>query len=303
MSSSAATLGIDIGGTKAQAGILGGDGVFAARNAIATGVSFSPATLIEFVAVVRDAAPGVAVEAIGIGFPGLVEPGTGRVLSSVILPGWEGVPLSAIVRDHFRMPCGVANDVDNAARAEAHVRGPAETDLFFVSVGTGIGGAWWSQGSLRGGASGLAGEIGHTVVSDGPPCPCGRNGCVGALASGRAIEARLGLERGGLEEHMRAPTPADHAVIREAGAMLGRAIANLIHLLHPALVVIGGGIAVIPGFVEAAADTAESEVIADFRPRPRIERARAGYDAGALGGALLGRACIDHDGAPNGRRA
>ena len=85
--------------------------------------------------------------------------------------------------------------------------------------------------------------------------------------------------------------------------MLGRAIANLIHLLHPALVVIGGGIAGIPGFVEAAADTAESEVIADFRPRPRIERARAGYDAGALGGALLGRACIDLDGAANGDRA
>lgn len=299
MSVKTATLGIDLGGTKAAAGVLGRSGMFEARNVTATGSSFTPAMLIEFVAAVVDAEAGVAIDAIGIGFPGLVEPGTGRVLSSVIIPGWEGVELSAMVRDRFGVPCVVANDVDNAARAEAHVRGPSEADFFFVSAGTGIGGAWWSHGSVRGGASGLAGEIGHMVVSDSPRCACGRDGCVGALASGRAIEARLELAHGGLEQRMRAPAPADHAAVREAGAVLGRAIANLIHLIHPELVVIGGGVAGIPGYVEAAAGRAEAEVIAEFRPRPRIERARAGYDAGVLGSALVGRAGIGAV-APNG---
>ncbi len=284
------TLGVDLGGTKAAAGIVDGDGALELRDTTATGVSFTPAMLIDFIAAARDAAGG-SIETIGIGFPGLVEPATGRVLSSVIIPGWEGVELSAMVRDRFGVPCAVANDVDNAARGEAHVRGLSHDDLFFVSVGTGIGGAWWSRGSVRGGASGLAGEIGHTVVSDHPRCACGRHGCVGALASGRAIEARLGLERGGLEARMRAASPDDQAVVREAGSMLGRALANLIHLLHPALVVIGGGVARIPGYVEAAAASAEAEVMADFRPRLRIERSRAGCDAGVIGSALLGRSC------------
>ncbi len=296
------SIGVDLGGTKVVAAILGPDGALQARQAIATGASFTPAMLIEFVAAVRAAASEAAIGAIGIGFPGLVDRDSGRVLSSVILPSWQGTDLSESMSDRLGIPCVVANDVHNAARAEAHVRGASDTDLFFVSVGTGIGGAWFAERLVRGGASGLAGEIGHMVVSDRPRCACGRDGCVGALASGRAIEARLGLGPGGLADRMRDPRPVDDAAVREAGTMLGRALANLIHLIHPALVVIGGGVAEIPGYVESAAATAATEVIGEFSPRPRIERARAGYDAGVLGSALLGREMAGASGAAKGRR-
>ena len=300
--STGSTIGVDLGGTKVIAAILGPDGALTARHTVATGASFTPAMLIEFVAAVRATASMVAIEAIGIGFPGLVDSDSGRVLSSVILPTWKGADLGESMSDHLGIACVVANDVHNAARAEAHVRGASDPDLFFVSVGTGIGGAWFARRAVQGGASGLAGEIGHMVVSDHPRCACGRDGCVGALASGRAIESRLGLDPGALEDRMRDPSPGDVTVVREAGTLLGRALANLIHLIHPPLVVVGGGVAEIPGYVESAAATATAEVMDEFSPRPRIERARAGYDAGLLGSALLGRAMAGASGAAKGRR-
>lgn len=283
-----AAIGVDLGGTKAAAAILSGDGTLVGRRSVTTGTSFTPGMLIDLVRSVRDEAPAILVGSIGIGFPGLVEVNAGRVMSSVILPSWTGVELRAIVEQRLGLPCAVANDVHNAARAELHVRAPRGQDFFFVAVGTGIGGAWVMGGSVRTGVSGLAGEIGHTVVSDGPRCSCGRTGCVGMLASGRAIEARLGLAPGGLADRMRHPGPQDQAVLREAGRCLGRAIANLIHLVHPPLVVVGGGVSEIDAYFESAISTVETEVMAPFVPRPRIERAMAGYDAGVLGSALLG---------------
>ncbi len=283
-----AVLGIDIGGTKAGACVLGGDGSIGPVVRSPTGAGFGPEQLLELVdaSLRRVPAPG-RVGTVGLGFPGLVDAAAGTVRSSVILPHWRGAEPCRLVTERFGIPCVLDNDVHNSARAELRAR-PGVTDFLFVSVGTGIGGAIVMDGAIRPGVGGLAGEIGHTtVVRDGPVCDCGRRGCIGTLASGRALEQRLGLGAGTLAEAVRTASPATLEALNDAADLLGVAIANAVHLVNPGCVVLGGGLAEIERFVERVRAAVIRETFPEFSQGLVIEAARAGYDAGAVGAALL----------------
>jgi glucokinase len=280
-------LGIDVGGTKALATMRhdGGDRWTCVRP---TGDHTGPEALVELVAGIADEAAHVATpHAIGLGFPGLVEPSSGRVLGSVILQGWSGVALSSMVTDRTGLPCAVDNDVNNAARGEHGERcrrGRAE-DLLFVAVGTGIGGALVLDGRVWGGASGHAGEVGHMSAATGLRCTCGRTGCVATTASGRALERALGTDADGLATAMARPDADD--VVRRAAEDLATVVADAMSLLGLSLVVLGGGVSQHPTFVgsvqTAFAATAMPEVAAGCR----VEPAAAGYVAGAIGAVEL----------------
>ena len=183
-------LGLDLGGSKLLARGVDRRGRVCFRMRCATGRGLGPdAALGAIEGVVAQARAEVGrVEAIGLGFPGLVDHGRGVARSSVMLDGWRDEPLAARLEARFGVPCAVDNDVNAAALCELELRGGVARDMLFVAVGTGIGGALVLGGRLRRGAGGFAGEIGHVSIDPaGRACDCGRRGCVNRYASGREI--------------------------------------------------------------------------------------------------------------------
>jgi len=128
-------------------------------------------------------------DAIGVSFGGPVDAGTGMVRLSHHVPGWEKIPLKDILQDDYQAPVSIDNDANVAAMGEHRFgAGRGYDSLFYITVSTGVGGGWILNGKTWQGASGMAGEIGHTVVDpSGPICLCGKRGCVERLASGPYI--------------------------------------------------------------------------------------------------------------------
>ncbi len=279
-------LGIDLGGTKLLAR-AGGDEATAFEMRAATGRAMGPDAALDAIErVVAEARARGAIEAVGVGFPGLVDHARGVARSSVMLDGWRDVPLAALLEERLGIPCAVDNDVNAAALHELELR--RAPDMLFVAVGTGIGGALVLDGRLHRGR-GFAGEIGHVVIErGGRPCDCGRRGCVNRYASGTAIEAEAGLEAGGLRAR------ADHVAsvlaptLAASADALGVAIGSALNLLDVPLVVLGGGVAQLgPAYVDAVAASARRECFSEIGQGCAFEAAAGGYDGAALGAVAL----------------
>jgi glucokinase len=273
-------LGLDLGGSKLLACVVDGDGTVLGRAIRPTGRATGPeeARRLVMAAAAELRETTGPFDAAGLGFPGEVDFRAGVARASIMLDGWRDVPLADQLARALDVRCVVDNDVNAAAVAELKCR-EAEPpgSMLFVAVGTGIGGAIVIDNRLWRGHTGIAGEIGNmTLDREGLVCWCGRRGCLNTLASGAAMEQR----RGGAES---LPEQALH----EAATALGIGLANALNLLNPALVVLGGGVARLgPRWLEAVAATARSEAF-PAAGQCRIELARAGYDAGAIGAALL----------------
>jgi glucokinase len=308
-------LGVDLGGTKILTAVVDETGRVAARVRAPTPQT-GPAAVVEAIAASADralAAAGVprgALRAAGVGAPGPADPVTGTVFAPPNLPGWGDVPLADLLRARLEVPVAVENDANAAALGEHWLgAGRGVDDLLYITVGTGIGGGLILRGELYAGVSGTAGEVGHMViVADGPRCACGRLGCLEAVASGRAIarEARAALDAGrpsvlaavaadalDAQAVARAAAEGDplaREVFARAARYLGLAVANLVHLLNPALVVVGGGVAQAGALLLAPVRRiVESEAFARPAAAVRIVPAALGPDAGALGAAAAAR--------------
>jgi len=183
-------LGIDIGGTKTDAVALDATGRVVERVRMATG--FGPDAVVEVACAVADrlaAALGDAVhpfDAVGVGVPGLVEPGTGRVQHAVNL-GVSDLPLADLLSVRLGVAVTVENDVNAAALGAYHLLGE-ERSMGFLNLGTGLAAGIVVGGRLWRGARGAAGELGHLPVDPrGARCACGQVGCIETLASGSAV--------------------------------------------------------------------------------------------------------------------
>jgi glucokinase len=289
-----ALLGIDLGGTKLLAR-MGGDGATAFGMRAATGRAMGPDAALDAIErVVAEARAHGEVEAVGVGFPGLVDHARGVARSSVMLDGWRDVPLAVLLEERLGIPCAVDNDVNAAALHELELR--RAPDMLFVAVGTGIGGALVLDGRLHRGG-GFAGEIGHVVIErGGRPCDCGRRGCVNRYASGTAIEAEGGLEAGGLRAR------ADHVAsvlaptLAASADALGVAIGSALNLLDVPLVVLGGGVAQLgPAYVDAVGASARRECFSEIGQGCAFEAAAGGYDGAALGAVALAAQRLEAD--------
>lgn len=257
-------LGIDLGGTKTLAAIVvdGGAQVLDTEQAPTPRDAGAAACLTTAVEVAHSLIQRHgAVEAVGIGFAGLIDPSSGVVDSSVILPGWEGFALRDELAAALDLRCVADNDATAAGFGEHCATGrPAATSMMLLTVGTGIGGALILNGSLYRGATGTAAEFGNTTIDwRGEECPSGNRGCLNSLASGTAMLrhaalmagehptsmlAEAGPELRG-EDLMRAFLAEDAAAVEvvERGARaLGTAIANFINVLNPDRVVLTGGV-------------------------------------------------------------
>lgn len=185
---------------------------------------------------------------VGMGLPAPISGPGGLVASSNILPGWAGMAVAEDMTDRLGLPVAVDNDANLGALAEAIWGAGADCDqLAYIKVATGIGAGLLHDGRLFRGTSGTAGEIGHTTVAeDGPVCRCGNRGCLELYAGGSALLAAVGTSHPEVDRLERLIAlagegdPACSRVITDAGRHIGVAMANLVNLLNPRRIVVGG---------------------------------------------------------------
>jgi glucokinase len=307
------TIGVDLGGTKLLAGAVD-PRLRVHHRAQRTVTGLDQGTLLDVVVdavqEVREAS-GAEVEAVGFGIPCLIDRRTGVAASSVHLP-LADIPFADVMAERLGVPVFVDNDGNTAALAE-HRAGAAQgvSEALVMTLGTGIAGGLILRGELYRGAAGFGGEFGHmTIEMDGPrhEGDCPNRGCVEAYASGSALATearRLAQERAGsglgravsqgrelagplVTELAHDGDPAAIEAIERIGARLGVAIAGLVNIFNPQVVVIGGGVlAAGELLLEPARREMQRRALVPPRDFVRIVPARFGVDAGMIGAATL----------------
>ena len=307
---------IDVGGTNLKAGLVNEEGTIVAVER--TPLDFQgpepfAETLAQLAAAVMERG-GVEVKDVayvGMGIPGAVK--GGEILYTANIP-MKNVPLEALFRKYLDLPVLLGNDADCAAVGEWSCGAGRGTKHFVViTLGTGVGGGMILNGKLYSGC-GAGGEVGHIVIKqDGVPCNCGRRGCWEAYASATGLirETKEAMEQhpesalhavaaanGGVEGRtaFQAAEQGDEtalAVCRAYAEYLAAGLTNLVNILHPEAVALGGGVAAAPEhlLLEPVREIVARECYARHVDQvPRIIRAELGNDAGIIGAAMLGRA-------------
>ncbi|MDP9495598.1 MAG: ROK family protein [Actinomycetota bacterium] len=291
-------LGLDLGGTNIKVAVLEkGEGGFqvVSTSRTRTGSEGGPGAVTDnLVAAAREALevePEIA--SIGLGVPGLFDRDRGTIELFPNLPGdWAGYPLRSRLEQELGREIWMVNDARAFTLAEGTMGAGAGCHIVVcVTLGTGVGGGIMIDGRLHGGAFGVAGELGHqTIVPDGPLCGCGNRGCVEALTRADVLTSLAGKETA--EEVYSAAGAGEEkslAAIRQVAEYLGIGLANVVTLLGPDRIIIGGGIAdageLVLGPIREAVRARVTLV-----PIEQIDvvAASLGAVAGALGAALAG---------------
>lgn len=258
-------LALDVGGTKLAAGVVLPDGALHGLSIEPTALSEGPDGCIKRLMLLGERAVRAAgldlplIGAIGISCGGPLDAATGVLLSPVHLPGWANVPIVDIVTESFGVPAVLENDATAGAWGEYRFgAGRGAGSMAYLTISTGIGGGVVLEGRLHHGAAGNGGEFGHQVIRQGGrKCKCGRTGCVEAYASGTAIAematAAVASGRSSTLSSLNVITAADVAASAgtdrlatelwdEAMEVLGEGVTNLVNILEPDVVVLGGGV-------------------------------------------------------------
>jgi len=309
-------VGVDIGGTKIAAGIVDSQGKVLTHNRFPMVARSGPAEGLAAVesaiqAVLAQKSPGCKVQGIGICSPGPLDPKTGVIINPPNLPCWRDFPLAESVSRTHQLPVKVENDANAAALAESKwgaARG--YRNVFYTCIGTGIGTGIVFDGVIYHGRTGAAGEGGHMGIDpDGPLCGCGKRGCIEVLASGPAIARRA--QRKVLEGAVsslkdmaggnvtaitgemvgEASTGGDavaRAVLRETIDLMAYWLGNIIDLLEPEVIVVGGGVAaMLAPHLEEMRQRWHGTVVNPWPDKIPVVLARYGEDAGIAGAAAL----------------
>jgi glucokinase len=306
--------GVDLGGTTIAAALAGRDGSIVVEAEIETSSHEGPMAVIGRIGqLVSDLArkAGASPQAVGMGVPGLVDVPRGITRFLPNLPTqWRDVAVAQILQDQLGCPVFLLNDVRTATLGEltfGHGEGNPHLTMAFFSIGTGIGGGVVVDGRLRLGPLGAAGELGHqTIVPDGPRCGCGNRGCLEALASGPALASEgIRLMQMGLAPKLHLLVAGDAAkvtpremlassdepileAIQRGAEYLGIGIANVVTVLHPDLIVLGGGVAELGEPLFSPIRKVVHQRIGMFPTEDlRIEKSRLGDRAGILGAVAL----------------
>lgn len=263
-------VGLDVGGTNVVGAVVtGADARLLARASIPTDAARGPDDGLRRIGDLVErliATTGLAyseIGGIGIGATGPVDTPTGRIHNPYTLPTWEDVPIGGYLAGRFQLPTLLIGDCDAAALGEFWAgAGQGSRHMLYMTFGTGIGGGIIIDGKLHRGIDLASSEPGHMVIDwQGPPCYCGAQGCFEMLASGPAI-ARFARERAEVDslllklvechrELITAETvsqaaeqgdPIARELIRQTATYIGIGLANLINILTPEVVVLGGGV-------------------------------------------------------------
>jgi glucokinase len=304
---------IDLGGTNVRAIVADLDGTICGDDKRPSNADHGlDVTLAAMESSLAQACSEAGVEAaselraVGIACPGWVDLVEGVVAGAPQLKGWRNVPLVRIMRERLGTEVVMENDANAAALGEnVFGAGRGTRHMIYITVSTGVGGGIIIDGKLYGGARGSAGEIGHTVIDpSGAGCGCGNYGCLEALASGTAI-ARLGAEA---EAHGDSPKlteikrrdgritsravadaaekgdAASREIYAQAGRFLGMALANLVNIFSPELILIGGGVSrAAPLFMPEAENMMRALALPESLKHMRLALAELQDAVGVLG--------------------
>lgn len=309
-------IGIDVGGTGIAAGLVDGSRKITARKSIATDRSMTARTMSETLAslaaelMAESRIPARLVRSIGVGVPGTANPKTGRIEYANNLPYCRG-NIRQLLQGQTAKRIYFENDANAAAWGEYLCLDRKPESFVMVTLGTGVGGGVILDGRLVRGVNYAAGELGHmTIRYDGLPCSCGRRGCLEAYASAGALAARA---RNMMEKKKRsllwelcggdpagvngkivfdAVRQGDRAAVRvaeEYAEYLSDGLANIINILQPEVLCIGGGISrsgdiLLPLLEERVREKIYSR---DSAENTRLTVARLDNDAGLVGAAKL----------------
>jgi glucokinase len=308
------TVGLDIGGTKIDAGMIDATGNIFNKIRLSTGAHEGLDTVLQKIFHAIDTViKGIyqPIAGIGIGVPGQVDVNTGVVLFAPNLK-WKYVELKKIIQEKYPLQVEIDNDANCGALAEAKL-GAAQgvKSMVWISVGTGIGGGIIINNHLLRGAGFAGGEIGHiTLQQDGPVCGCGNHGCMEALASGTAIirqvkEGIMAKKRTGIVDMVdgdmskitvstiaKAADQGDRLaseVLNKAGQYLGIGIASIVNILNPEMVVLTGGVMEVAStyLMKPIQDTARLRVLVSIRDSLQIKLSQLHGNAGLIGTRLL----------------
>jgi glucokinase len=313
-------LGVDLGGTKILTGVFDAKFELKGTTKLSTKAGRGVDAVIERIArCVREAVDECdlslsQVRGIGVGAPGAVDTESGRVIFAPNLPEWKDVPLKKALEKLLDLPVFLGNDCNVCTLGVFDQEFKAKPrHLVGMFIGTGIGGGLILNGDLYCGHNLTAGEIGHMVIEvNGPKCGCGNRGCLEALASRTAIFRRIesavkdgqetlltdmlgkdlkDMRSGDLRKAIRKGDKFVGRVIEEAAEYAGIGVANLINILNPEIVVVGGGLIealeneVMPALIKAAKEHVMPGTMAGIK----IEASKLGDHAGITGAAVLAR--------------
>jgi glucokinase len=314
-------IGVDVGGTKVAAGLVNVAGEITHRARVPMDASDALAglaavtTAIETVRAASESDPKSKglVAAIGICAPGPLDPRTGLIINPPNLPGWRNFPLATEISKATSLPVHVDNDGNAAALAEAlWGAGRGYRNVFYATIGTGIGTGIIFDGKIYHGRTGAAAEGGHVTIDyRGPRCNCGKLGCIEILASGTAIARRAaekiaagrsssileqaGNDLGGVSSEMvdRAYLAGDSLakdILQETAMFLTVWLGSIVDLLEPDVMIVGGGVAAMlkPFFAEIHDQLPNWSVNPHSQEIPLVT-ADYGAEAGIAGGAALCR--------------
>src|SRR5579883_3438626 len=309
-------IGVDVGGTKVAAGLVHCSGAVLRRVRVSMLAGGTPqdgfaAVKSAIDALLAGAAPP-ALGGIGICSPGPLDPRAGIVINPPNLPCWRNFPLAAETARAYALPVCLDNDANAAVLAEARWgAGAGFGNVLYLTIGTGIGTGVIVDQQVYHGRTGAAGEGGHMSIDyRGPLCTCGKRGCIEALASGPAIARRAQSKLRETRRHSQlreltagqldaltpemvgradaAGDPLAHEVVLDTIVVLSVWLSNIIDLLEPEVIVVGGGAAALlePYFDDIRAQVADICVNSRALEIPLLP-ARYGADAGIAGGAAL----------------
>jgi glucokinase len=313
-------LGVDLGGTKILAGVFDAKFDLKGTAKISTKADRGVEAVIDRIARCINEAVDECdlslkqIRGVGIGAPGAVDADSGRVIFAPNLPGWKDIPLKKELEKRLGVPVFTGNDCNVCTLGTFDREYKAKPkDLIGIFIGTGIGGGIVINGDLYTGHNLTAGEIGHMVIEvNGPKCGCGNRGCFEALASRTAIFRKIqsavkdgqktlltemlgpdltDMRSGDLRKAMRKGDKFVEKIIEEAAEYAGIGIANLINILNPEIVVVGGGVIealeseMMPTLIKAA----KEHVMSGTMDGIKIEASKLGDHAGITGAAVLAR--------------
>jgi fructokinase len=290
-------IGIDLGGTKIEGIVLDGQGRELFRKRIETQQELGYRHILQRIhglyGELSDQVQGQPAT-FGIGTPGAISPRTGLLKNSntVCL---NGQPMKTDLENLLGRKMAVQNDANCFAMAEAlHGAGRGKALVFGVIMGTGCGGGIVHKGEVIVGRQAIAGEWGHmSITPDGPLCYCGQRGCVETLISGGGAEARY-AEKFGAKKLFPEIVKDFYAGDARAAEFMkvyfchfGRAMANLIDILDPDVVVLGGGVSNFDALYQEGIAEVAKYVFSDSLETPIIKN-QLGDSAGVIGAALIG---------------
>jgi fructokinase len=290
-------LGIDLGGTKMEGVVLDPSGREILRKRIPTEREQGYRHILDRLKSLHDdlvASISGKPSTFGIGTPGAISPSTGLLKNSNTVC-MNGQPVKADLEKLLGRPIEIQNDANCFALAEALLgAGRGKKLVFGVIIGTGCGGGIVHQGQVLTGLQGIAGEWGHMRIDpNGPLCFCGHRGCVETLLSGAGLESRY-VEQFGVKKPLKEIEKDYYAGESRAVQFMqvffrnfGLAVANLIGILDPDMVVLGGGVSNFGALYSEGVEQVRQFIFTDEMKTPIVKN-QLGDSAGVLGAALVG---------------